>query len=986
MNENKFYGLIICLYFLLFNNILLSQTNLTKYVDPFIGTGGHGHTYPGATLPFGLVQLSPDTGIEGWDWCSGYHYSDNSIMGFSHTHLSGTGATDYADILFMPTVGEIKIFPGSKENPDEGYRSKFSHKNEKATPGFYSVYLDDYKIKVELTATERCGFHKYTFPKSAKSNIIIDLHHGLDSHNEGYIKIIDSNKIEGMRRSSGWAKDHTFYFYAEFSKPFKEFNLYKENRLVDHSKEVSGKHIKAALGFTTTDSEIIYVKVGISAVDIDGARKNLEMEIPDFNFERIVNEAEVKWENELSKIIVEGGTESKKKIFYTALYHSMITPNVFSDVDGRYTGMDRKIHSKSDFEYYSVFSLWDTFRALHPLLTIINRTRSLDFVKTLLAKYNESGLLPVWELASNETWTMIGYHSIPVIYDAFMKGINGFDLGLALDAMKKSAERNQHGLKLYRERGFIPADKENESVSKTLEYGYDDWCIAQFAKQIGKQDDFLKYNARSLYYKNLFDSSTGFFRGKLSTGRWIEPFNPKEVNAIYTEASAWQYNFFAPHDVKGLINLHGGNNKFINKLDEMFEESDLLEGRHQPDITGLIGQYAHGNEPSHHVTYLYNYAGAPWKTQSRVRDIMNTLYTDQPDGLCGNDDCGQLSAWYIFSAIGFYPVCPGDNNYIIGSPIFDRVTIRLENGNNFVISAKNQSDNNIYINSAKLNGAVLNAPYISYHQLMKGGKLDFEMSAHPNYDWGTDLSGLFYYKPEKVSVEIPHIEAESEVFYKSQAIKLYCNTPGAKIKFTLDGSNPDLSSPLYVDPIILSETSTLQCFAYTDDENLSSTISARFIKSLYPPAQYSEIFDDRYTGGGTMALTDGRFGTENFQNGEWQGFEGVNLTAVIDLENESVIKRLSLTSLNDPNVWIFMPRKVIFEISYNGIDYTKIVEIENDLPVDTTRLLIKKFETDHLNLSARFIKVTAESIKTCPQWHKGAGYKSWIFVDELTIE
>ncbi|MDQ7816324.1 MAG: GH92 family glycosyl hydrolase [Melioribacteraceae bacterium] len=986
MNKHNFYSIVMLFFIMLFYNSLIAQTTLTKYVDPFIGTGGHGHTYPGATLPFGMVQLSPDTGTEGWDWCSGYHYSDNSIMGFSHTHLSGTGATDYADILFMPTVGEIKIFPGSKESPDEGYRSRFSHNNEKASPGYYSVYLDDYKIKAELTTTERCGFHKYAFPKSNKSNIIIDLNHGLDSHNEGYIRVIDSRRIEGMRKSSGWAKDHTFYFYAEFSKPFKVFNLYKENRLADNSKDVSGKNIKAAFRFSTDESEIIYAKVGISAVDIEGARKNLEVEISHFNFEKIVNEANEKWENELSKIIVEGGTEIQKKIFYTALYHTLITPTIFSDVDGRYLGMDRKIHKKDDFDYYTVFSLWDTFRALHPLLTIIDQKRTRDFVKTLLAKYKESGLLPVWELASNETWTMIGYHSVPVIFDAYMKGINDFDLGLALEAMRKSADRDQHGLKLYRERGFIPADKENESVSKTLEYGYDDWCIAQFAKQIGEEDDFKKYNARSLFYKNLFDTSTGFFRGKLSNGKWIEPFNPKEVNAIYTEASAWQYNFFVPHDIKGLINLHGGNNNFIKKLDEMFEESDLLEGRHQPDITGLIGQYAHGNEPSHHVAYLYNYAGAPWKTQSRVRNIINSLYTDQPDGLCGNDDCGQLSAWYIFSAIGFYPVCPGDNKYMIGSPLFEKITIRLENGNKFIINAKNQSDKNIYVRSATLNGVNFNAPHISHQQIMEGGSINFVMSDLPNYQRGTDLSGLFEMVPEKVGVEIPNIEAESEIFYKSQQVILYCTTPNSKIHYTLDGSNPDHTSTLYDSPILLTDATTIKCIAYTDRDNSSSITSAKFIKSLYPPAKYKEMFDDRYTGGGTMALTDGRFGTENFQNGEWQGFEGVNLESVIDLEKEKIINRVSLNSLNDPNVWIFMPRKVIFEVSENGTDFIKIAEIENDLAVETTQLMIKKFDTEKLNVSARYIKVFAESIKICPLWHKGAGYKSWIFVDEITIE
>lgn len=980
-----FLKLIFFTHFI-FISTSYSQNDLTKYVNPFIGTGGHGHTYPGATLPFGLVQLSPDTGIEGWDWCSGYHYSDNSIMGFSHTHLSGTGAADYADILFMPTVGKIKIIPGSKENPDEGYRSRFRHENEKASPGYYSVLLDDYNIKVELTATERCGFHKYTFPESDQSNIIIDLKHGLDDYSEGLIKIIDSRRIEGVRKSSGWAKEHYVYFYAEFSKPFNSYTLFKDDAPVSRIDQLEGSNIKAALNFTTKNSESILVKVGISAVDFEGAKRNLQAEIPHFNFDTTLKEARTKWQKELSKIIVEGGTETQKEIFYTALYHTLITPNIFNDVDGRYYGMDRKIHTTNDFNYYTVFSLWDTFRAEHPLLTIIDRKRSGDFVKTLLAKYEESGLLPVWELASNETWTMIGYHSIPVIFDAYMKGITDFNHDLALAAMKKSAERDQHGLRLYRERGFIPADKENESVSKTLEYAYDDWCIAQFAKKIGNEQEYKNYNERSLFYKNLFDESTGFFRGKLSNGKWIEPFNPKEVNAIYTEASAWQYNFFVPHDVKGLINLFGGKQKLIDKLDEMFSESDVLEGRHQPDITGLIGQYAHGNEPSHHVAYLYNYAGAPWKTQERTRYIMNTLYTNKPDGLCGNDDCGQLSAWYVFSAMGFYPVAPGQNIYPIGSPIFDKVTINLENGKQFVIVASKNSDENIFINSAKLKGKIIDSPFITHEQIMDGRKLEFEMNSVPNKDWGKSLNELFSMAPESIEVEKPEIFAESEIFYNSQNVKLSTRTAGAKIAYTLDGSEPEINSSLYLEPITISESSTLKCIAFLPDGRTSTVTNSTFIRSKYPPAQYKYQFDERYTGGGSMALTDGRRGTTNFQNGEWQGFEGENLEAIIDLGKETPINKLSLSTLNDPNVWIFMPRKVIFYISNDGENFIKISEIENDLPVENTQLIIKKFIADSIHKSARYIKVFAESVRYCPPWHKGAGYKCWLFTDELEIE
>ena len=968
------------------SNIFSQNKKLIEYVDPFIGTGGHGHTYPGATLPFGMMQLSPDTGIEGWDWCSGYHYSDNSIMGFSHTHLSGTGAADLADILFMPTVGDLNFSPGSKLKPGEGYRSRFKHENEIASPGYYSVYLDDYKVKAELTVSLRAGLHKYTFPKSYGSNIIIDLQHGLDSDREAYIKFVSYNRIEGMRKSHGWAKEHSIYFVAEFSKPITQFGTVTNDVLKDGSREASGRNIKAYLRFITNEGEAILIRVGISAVSIKGARKNLEKEIPNFDFEKIKARAEEIWEKELNRIQVESKSEDLKKIFYTALYHSLINPNLFTDVDKKYYGMDRKIHTAKDYDHYTVFSLWDTFRAEHPLFTIIDQKRAGDFVKSILAKYKDGGLLPVWELDGNETWCMIGYHSVPVIFDAYMKGLRGFNAKEALEAMRVSAERDQNGQKLYRERGFIPADKENESVSKTLEYCYDDWCIAQLAKEIGAKEDYKKYNQRSLFYQNLFDRTTGFMRGKMSDGSWITPFEPKAVTQQYTEANAWQYSFFVPHDLKGLIDLYDGNENFVKKLDGLFAESDKLEGKFQPDISGLIGQYAHGNEPSHNFAYLYNYAGAPWKTQWHVREIMKKLYTSKPDGLCGNDDCGQMSAWYIFSAMGFYPVTPVQNIYAIGSPIFDKVTINLENGKKFVIHTVNASDENKYIQFASSNGKIYEHPYFTHEQIMNGGESIFIMGDTPNKSWGNDNSEMFSMRPVEQGVSMPYVSSRGETFYDTLSIKLMCRTEDAKIRYTIDGSEPTFNSPLYSKPIIIDQAATIKAFAYTGDNDRSFTMSSKFIKSKYPPAKYTFSFNERYNGGGDVALTDGRLGTTYFQSGEWQGFEGNDLEAVIDLTKQTQLNNLSIGFLNDPNVWIFFPTEVIFSASDDGINFKQVVEIKNNIPTTNQELMIKRFSAKVDNVKARYLKVFAKNIGVCPTWHKGAGGKAWIFADEVTIE
>ncbi len=723
--------------------------NFTRYVNPMIGTAKHGHVFPGPTMPFGMVQLSPDERTSGWDWCSGYNYSSRTIIGFSHTHLSGTGVGDYGDILFMPTVGKVQVIPGTSEDPYEGYRSPFSHSTEKASPGFYSVLLQRYDIKVDLTATDRCGMHKYVYPASDSSNVIIDLQHGISNKCiGGWIKIIGNRWIEGMRHSTGWAKDRYVYFVAEFSRPFRKFGTALGDMITPGSRTAEGDSVKAYVTFKTSKGEAILARVGISAVSLDGAKKNLAAEMPDFNFNKYREAAHRAWNKALGVIQVQGGTHADKVTFYTALYHTMIAPNLFEDVDGKYYGMDHKIHVAKGFTNYTVFSLWDVFRAEFPLMTLIQPKRDEDFVNSLLHEYKQQGFLPIWPLAGNETFCMIGIPSVPVIFDAYMKGLRDFNIDTAFAAMIHSADLSWQGLKYYNTYGYIPADKGDASVSRTMEYAYDDWCIAQFAKKLGHMDEYREFNKRSLFYRNVFDTSTGFVRGKLADGKWITPFDPFAVDRQYTEANAWQYTFFVPQDIGGLIRLFGGKKEFANKLDSLFSAPAQLAGKVVPDISGMIGQDAQGDEQSHHVGYLYDYAGMPWKTQNIVREIMTRFYTDSLDGLCGNDDCGQMSAWYVFSAMGFYPVTPGQNVYAIGSPLFRKVTIDLGNGRKFTVIANGASDANKYIQSARLNGKKYDHAYLTQSELAHGGVIEFDMSDKPNKNWGVNDPGLFVMAPD----------------------------------------------------------------------------------------------------------------------------------------------------------------------------------------------------------------------------------------------
>ncbi len=728
---------------------LFCQQDVAKYVDPFIGTGGHGHTFPGPTLPFGMVQLSPDTRLRGWDGCSGYHFSDNVIYGFSHTHLSGTGCSDYGDVLLMPTVGEVTW-------NNQQYASSFQKENELATAGYYSVFLDKPGVRAELTATTRTGLHRYTFPKTDAANIILDLNHR-DQLNEGLIQISGDNEISGYRISTKWASNQHVYFVIQFSKPFKTFGIAGCKR-GKRSKQTKGGRLKAFVQFATEKDEVIHVRVGISPVSVEGARKNLEAEQPEFDFARTKAAAVAMWNAELGKIEIEDEDERKKRIFYTALYHAMIAPNVYQDVDGNYRGRDGKISASNGFTNYTVFSLWDTYRALHPLFTLISRDRNADFIRTFLTQYEQAGLLPIWELAGYETFCMIGYHSIPVITDAYLKGITGFDAQRALEAMKKSAETSQKDLKRYKLKGSIIVDASyfryaagfddylkygfirqrfiNNSVSKTLEYAYDDWCIAQMAKALGDSVGYETYIGRAANYRNLFDPETGFMRPR-GKHNFKRRFDPYKVTQSYTEANAWQYSFYVPHDISGHMQLLGGKEKLGTFLDTLFTTSSKLKGPIKQDVSGLMGQYAHGNEPSHQIVYQYNYAGQPWKTQARVRKIMDEFYSDKPDGLVGNEDCGQMSAWYIFSALGFYPVCPGSDHYVIGSPIFKKAILHLENGKDFTVQTSGNDENNVYIQSATLNGSNYTKSYLKYADITNGGILELKMGSAPNQNWGS---------------------------------------------------------------------------------------------------------------------------------------------------------------------------------------------------------------------------------------------------------
>lgn len=714
--------------------------NLTQFVDPFIGSGGHGHVFVGANVPFGGVQLGPSNFYKGWDWSSSYHHTDSIIKGFTHLNLSGTGMTDLSDFIVMPAVGKRKIWAGNQDHPNDAFASYYSKNTEVAKPGYYSVMLDDYNIKAELTASARVGMHRYTFPKSSQARVIIDLTEGnSDITVDTYIKQVNETTFEGYRFSKGWAADQREYFTLVLSKPVTNFVLYDRNDKVE-GNEKQGNYMKGFLEFETTENEIIYVKMGVSPVSSANALENINAEIPHWDFDKIVKQADDKWNKELSKITIETPDLSKKKIFYTAMYHTMIAPNLFSDVNGQFRGTDKKVYENPGFTNYTLFSLWDTYRAAHPLYTITQPERMSDMINSMLTIFDHQGKLPVWHLRGNETNTMPGYSAIPVVVDACLKGFNGIDVERAYNAMKVSATGDfEPGVKDLMEYGYIPADHGPESVASAMEYAIADWAISKLAEKLGKTEDAAYFAKRAKGYKAYFDEETRFMRGKLSDGSWRTPFDPvsaqHRVND-YCEGNAWQYLWLVPQDPEGLIELLGGDKPFIEKLDELFSMSSEQEEGASIDITGLIGQYAHGNEPSHHTTYMYAYAGAQYKVANNVDYILNELYTDQPDGLSGNEDCGQMSAWYVLSSMGFYSVNPANGMYVFGRPLFDKASINLPKNKVFTIETENNGKENIYIQSVTLNGKNYTKAFITHKDIIKGGTLKFVMGNKPNKEFG----------------------------------------------------------------------------------------------------------------------------------------------------------------------------------------------------------------------------------------------------------
>lgn len=949
-------------------------------VDPFIGTGGHGHTFPGATMPFGMVQLSPDTRLDGWDGCSGYHYSDSVIYGFSHTHLSGTGVSDYGDVLIMPTTGDFVFDNGAENGHMNGYASKFDKATEYARPGHYGVTLQDYDIDVELTATERVGIHKYQFPSADEQNIIIDLDHRDMVLDAGFEFNAKSIVIAGKRISQAWAEEQHVYFYIELS----------HSPLVEHTRIKGNK-----LGFriNNPDNEPVLIKVGLSATSIGGAEDNFNAEAPHWDFEQYLTEAEDAWAQQLGKIETYGGTRDQRTIFYTGLYHTMIAPNLFNDVDGSYRGHDGEIHV-ADHDVYTVFSLWDTFRATHPLYTIIEPERTLDFIKTFLLQYQQGGLLPVWELAGNETFCMIGYHSVSVITDAYVKGIRDFDTDLALEAMINSANQTHHGLEAYNSKGFIGAGDESESVSKTLEYAYDDWCIAVFADSLGRAEVAAEFYRRSKNWLNVFNRESGFMQARMNGG-WQGGFRPEEVNFNFTEANSWQYSAFVPHDIDNLIQAHGGNDRFTDWLYELFTTSSETSGRDQADITGLIGQYAHGNEPSHHMAYLFHYACDPTESAYKVRQIMDELYTTQPDGLSGNEDCGQMSAWYVLSAMGFYQVTPGTVDYLIGSPLFDKVVIHQSNGKDFVIDSDRMSNEASVVRMAWMNGNEWHQSYFTHDNIIAGDTLSFEVGHEPIETW--------WKSNPKSAVNVPHptaplILAESMSFVDSLEIRVISYThptlistwPDVPLERIDDSYNVGGDPMFFEVKMMIYETTDL--WVALDDGTQGPPvdhpdhITAHFSK-IDPNVtiELKSEYANQYAAGGDNALIDGIRGPENYRTGAWQGYQGQDVEAIVDLSEPRVVERVAVGALQDIKSWVWAPKSVTFSFSTDGSEWTAPVSIGCLFPADSYGAMIGDYSYDS-NIIARYIKVVAENQGPCPEWHLGAGGASWIFLDEIVID
>ena len=937
----------------------------SQLVNTLVGTDEHGHTYPGVVAPFGMVQLSPDTRLSGWDGCSGYHYSDNKIYGFSHTHLSGTGCEDLGDFLFTPTVH-------SKDWQD--VRLDFKHSDEQAYAGYYKVKgFNKANIITELAATDRHGYQLYTYPKNDTMAVVINMKHRYYTI-DWNVEVKDKRTVCGYRASKAWSGYRPIYFAATFNKDITDSYLDKKTGT-----------LYLYFGQTNKVGNTLEVKTSISSVDKEGALKNLNSQSAS-SFAQAKKQSVALWDKALSVIDIEGGTKEQQRTFYTSLYHCMIAPNLYSDVDGRYRAMINnnrdynktiedgrpfdQIATANGYNRYTVFSLWDTYRALNPLLSLIRPDLCLNFEKTFLDYYKQTSELPMWELHAWETYCMIGIHGVSVLAEWINKGIE-VDNNLALEAMVSTANMNKIGLPYFNRDGYITAEREHEGVAKTVEFCYNMYCIAQTAKMLGKEDIYREYIQKAQYYKNLFNPQNKFIQPK-ENGRFLPNFDPKQIDINYTEGNGWHYTFYVPQDINTLVKLMGGNSGFENKLDECFNSTEKTTGREQQDVTGLIGQYAHGNEPSHHTAYLYNYIGKPYKTQKLVRQILTTLYSDKPDGVCGNDDCGQMAAWYVMSAMGIYAVSPVSGEYAIGSPLFDKVTINLQNGKKFVINSK-QGKNTPYVKSIKLNNKEYTKSYISHKDIANGGTMTFTMSDQPDYNFAS--------KPEdcpKAQITdnlinpVPYLEYEGtgnfvgkqdiKINYLDEDLKLYKSE-----NITLEGTQEVNVSNIH-------------------NGKISKNVSASFYK--IPEGRNIQMlssYSPQYTAGGDFALIDQKMGTDNWRLGCWQGYWGNDVEAVVDLGKQTKLTYCGGHFVQDERAWIFMPLRVEYYVSDDGKNFTLFETVENTVSPQQTGIITKTFEVSK-PINARYVKMKAINRKTNPKGHISEGEKSWLFIDEIIMK
>ena len=953
------------------NKLVSIHPNPTQYVNTFVGTGGHGHTFPGPVLPFGMVQVGPDTRYEGWDGCGGYHYSDSVIYGFSHTHLSGTGIPDYSDVLLVPQQGKLNTVPGYKKAG--GFGSAFKHSKETALPGYYHVEMEN-GITADLTATLRCALHRYRFsnPKG-KRYIIIDLGYR-DRVLEVAASKTSSTSVAGRRISEAWAAHQHLHFNLETSIPFTKTKWIQDKE--------EGNYL-FVMEFPEGVKEIS-VRVGISGTDEEGAASNLKAELTNFDFDVVRARATLAWDTELGKIQVKSSQKDVLTNFYTALYHTCVHPSLWTDVDGRYRDYNDQIQ-KSESSLYSVFSLWDTYRGANPLYTITQPQRVVDFVESFHQQYKSTGLLPVWTLSNNETNCMIGYHSVSVITDAYLKGIPLQDPKGLLEAMIATSTEDQFGKKQYEEIGFISANTLAESVSRTLEYAYDDWCISKFAEKLGEADIARKYQIRSANWMNLIHPETRFFQPR-KDGVFLPFFKPNEVNHHFTEANGWQYSLAAPQHIQALIDMHGGNEGMVNFLDTLFLGSSSMSGREQADITGLIGQYAHGNEPSHHMAYIYNYCGAPEKTQFFVDSILKTFYTNTPDGLSGNEDCGQMSAWYVLSSMGFYPVSPGSPTYAIGRPMMDKVLIHGEKAD-FEINVLKNSAENKFVQSISWNGKAYQKLFITHQMIVDGGVLEITMGPKPNkqvanyeLDLRNEISPGFvpvpFFTTNQTMFET-NMEVGIDVLFFEKG-KIYYSFDGVKFQpfYKRGGKN-----------IRLTETTEVYAKVVREDGNESKVIKTLLTKYVRDKKiTLSTEYANQYSGGGPQALVDGQEGTEEYRGTEWQGTFGKNVQGVIELNEVKEVSMVQFSYLQDQKSWIFPPKSISIEVSTDGVNYRKLGKVPGLTVKEGAGLKTGEINFEMAPTSCKFIRFSVENYGPCPDWHLGKGNQTWLFLDEITVK